>query len=66
MTKYSESNNDVSMLADYTKFIAQDAEPMGKFEEMEGKGLNDAELAYYTEVQLRITQKLSEVSLTAE
>ena len=66
MTKYSESNNDVSMLADYTKFMAQYAETMGKFEEMADEDLNDAELAYYTEVQLRINQKLSEAALATE
>lgn len=66
MTKYSESNNDAGMLADYTKFMAQYTETMGKFEEMADEDLNDAEVAYYTEVQLRISQKLSEVALTAE
>lgn len=64
MEKYANSNGtDISMLADYAKYLAKYSEMMKSFEEWEDGELNDAELNYYLEVQTRVTQKLLETGV---
>ena len=62
MNKYAENPGDMSILADYTKYIGEYAQMMKDFEDWEDKDMNAAELAYYIEVQGRITKKLLEVA----
>ena len=62
MKKYQANPMDFSILADYAKYMAQYADMMQKFEKWESEDLNDAELAYYLDVQNRITKKLLEVA----
>lgn len=62
MKKYKEDPADLSILADYTKYMGQYADMMQKMEAWENEDLNAAELAYYLEVQNRITQKLLEIA----
>ena len=61
MKKYQKNPTDLSILADYTKYMGQYTDMMQKFEKWENEDLNTAELAYYMDVQARITKKLLEV-----
>lgn len=61
MQQYADNASDVSLLAKYAEFLTKAGEMEEKFEAWEGD-MNDAELKYYTEVQLRISQKLLETS----
>lgn len=61
MTKYSESDDVVSMMADYADYMSKYTDMAKKFDDLENDNLNDAELSYYLEVQTRITQKLANV-----
>lgn len=62
MKKYKESNDASSMLADYTKYMAQYADTMAKLDAIDEKELSTEEAVYYTEVSARITSKLAEVA----
>ena len=62
MKRYSTSGNSLSMLGDYLKFVAQYAEMVDKIDKIGNEEMNDAELIYYTEVMMRVTQKLSEIA----
>ncbi|MGN1403799.1 MAG: DUF6591 domain-containing protein [Ruminococcus sp.] len=53
---------DVAMLTEYAELMSEYATMTENFEALENENLNDAELAYYLEVQNRVTQKLLEVS----
>lgn len=58
MEKYTESGNPVTMLADYMKYLAKYADMMSKMDALDDGGLNEKEALYYSEVTLRISQKL--------
>ncbi len=58
MNKYSENENDISVALDYANFLAQFSETMQDLEEISEDDLSDEEFLYYTEVMLRINQKL--------
>ena len=62
MKKYKDNPMDLSILADYANYMGQYADMMQKFEKWENEDLNAAELAYYIDVQARITKKLLEVA----
>lgn len=62
MKKYKENPTDISILADYATYMGQYADMMQKFEEWENEDLSDAELAYYIDVQAKITKKLLEIA----
>ncbi len=62
MKKYKNNPSDVSVLADYTKYMGKYTKMMEDFEKWEDEEMNTAEMAYYLEVQGRITKKLLEVS----
>lgn len=62
MKKYQSNPTDFSLLADYAKFMSDYADYMEDFEAWEDEDLNTAELAYYMDVQTRVTQKLLEVA----
>lgn len=62
MKKYQKNPSDLSILADYAKYMGQYADMMQKFERWENEDLNATELAYYIDVQTRITKKLLEVA----
>ena len=62
MKKYSDNPSDVGLLADYTKYMSKYADMVDKFDKWESEDLNDAELAYYIDVQARVSKKLLEVS----
>lgn len=62
MKKYANSDGtDLSMLSDYATFMSKYAEFVEDFEKWEDEEMNDAEMAYYIQVQNRVNQKLLEV-----
>lgn len=50
------------MLADYTSFLTKYTQAMSDLEKMKTDDLSVEEFAYYTEVMLRINQKLLTVA----
>ena len=62
MKKYSENPTDMNLLTDYADYMNKYADMMEKFEQWESNDMNDAEFAYYLEVQTRVSKKLLEVS----
>ena len=62
MKKYEESDDPTSLLTEYSTYMTKYADTMEKIDTIDENELNDAELQYYTEVNLRISQKLLEVS----
>lgn len=58
MQKMSDNPSDLTILAEYTEFMGKYTDTMTKFEAIEDSDMNDAETAYYVEVQTRINQKL--------
>lgn len=62
MKKYKESNNASSMLADYTKYMAQYADMMAKLDAVDENELSSEEALYYAEVSNRISSKLLDVA----
>ena len=54
--------NDLSMVLEYTSFMAQYNETMGKLDDIDESELSPEEDAYYLEVMLRIDQKLITVA----
>lgn len=61
MEQYGDNPSDLSLLKKYTEFMTKAQEVEEKFNAWEGD-MNDAELKYYTEVSMRISQKLLETS----
>lgn len=62
MKKYLENPTDIRLISDYSKFMTEYTEFAEAFEKWESEDLNTAELAYYIEVQTRVTQKLLEIA----
>lgn len=63
MEKYIASDgSDVSLSLDYANYMSKYAEMMADFEAWEDEEMNDAETAYYIQVQTRINEKLLEVA----
>lgn len=62
MKKYSNSDDVTSMLTDYTDYMTRYTETMKKMEAINQNDLSTAEVAYYTEVSARISQKLLEIA----
>lgn len=58
--KYKANPSDVSLLADYADYMTQYADMVEKFDGWESEDLNDAELAYYIDVQARVSKLLLE------
>ena len=61
MKKYNESDNPAAMLGDYASMMTRYAETMEKLDEIDEDGLSTADALYYTEVMVRINQKLMSV-----
>ena len=62
LKKYEKNPTDMSLLADYAVYIKQYAEFVEDFEKWENEEMNAAELAYYLEVQARVSKKLLETT----
>ena len=62
MKKYSANPNDVGLLTDYANYMSKYADMCDKFNKWESENMNDAETAYYIDVQARVSKKLLEVA----
>lgn len=62
MKKYNENPSDLSLLSDYADYMSDYTDFVEDFEKWEDEDLNDAELAYYLDVQTRVTKKLLEIT----
>lgn len=63
MKKYQSSSYSASMLSDYLNFMSDYADWAEKLEALDEDDMNEAELAYYTEVQLRVSKKMMDAAL---
>lgn len=62
MQEYAVSDGtDYTLLMRYAEILGEYTEMVEKVEEWENKDLNEAELAYYLEVQTRVLEKLAEI-----
>lgn len=62
MKKYKKNPNDLGLIMQYATFMGEYSEFVEDFEKWNSEDLNDAELAYYLEVQARVTKKLTEIA----
>ncbi len=62
MKKYKANPTDLTLISDYADYMSDYAKFMEDFEAWENEDLNTAELAYYVEVQGRVSKKLLEVA----
>ncbi len=60
--KYKDNPTDMSILSDYAAYMGQYADMVQKMEKWENEDLNAAEVAYYIDVQARISKKLLEIA----
>ena len=63
MQKYNSNPTDYELLKEYSTYLTKYNDMLDKFEKWEDEDLNDAETAYYIEVQTRVNKKLMEASL---
>lgn len=62
MIKYAESDGtDEGLLADYASYMSKYADVVEDFEAWDDEEMNTAEMAYYLDVQTRISKKMLEV-----
>ncbi len=62
MKKYKDNPTDIGILADYSKYMKDYADMCDDFDKWNDEDLNNEELAYYVDVQARVSKKLLEVS----
>lgn len=62
MKNYTNSENVLSMLNDYTKIMQKYMEFSEKLSALDTHDMNSEEMKYYTEVTMRVSQKLLEAS----
>lgn len=62
MERYANSDNPLNLLADYANYMTKYTETMTALGQINDGSLSTEELAYYVEVQSRITQKLLTVA----
>lgn len=60
--KYKSAEDASSLLADYSEYMSKYADAMAKIDEIDESSLSPADLAYYTEVQTRVAEKLLKVA----
>lgn len=62
MKKYQKNPTDLGLLADYATYMSDYTKFCNDFAKWEDEDLNAAELAYYLDVQTRVSKKLLEVA----
>ena len=62
MKKYQNSNDTASMMKDYADYMAKYADFTQKYNALDQSDFNDAETAYYIDVQARVTKVLAGVA----
>ena len=63
MQKYNSNPTDYELLKEYSTYLTKYNDMLDKFEKWEDEDLNDAETAYYIEVQTRVNKKLAATAL---
>ena len=63
MKAYSESGNSLAMMDDYLSYMQKYVDMTAKLEALGDGSMSDEEMLYYTEVMLRISQKLTDAGL---
>ena len=63
MKKYKENPNDMELLTDYLDWMQKYSDYMEKLDSIDQDSLSDADLAYYIEVNTRISKKLLEANI---
>lgn len=58
MKKYNDASDVSTLMLDYAELMSKYEQYTESFEEWENEELNDTELAYYLQVQTRVTEKL--------
>ncbi len=59
MEKYSSTEDVTSLLTDYLNYLNRYTEMMEKLEQIDENELTDEEVVYYSQVMLRISEKLA-------
>ena len=62
MKKYNANPNDPTLMVDYARYMSKYADACEKFNKWESADMNDAETAYYIDVQARVSKKLLEAA----
>ncbi len=62
MKKYKANPSDISLLSEYSKYVSKYADMCKEFDKWKDKQLNPDEMAYYVDVQARVSKKLLEVA----
>ncbi|MBQ3151620.1 MAG: hypothetical protein IJB86_10300 [Clostridia bacterium] len=62
MKKYNSNPDDLSMLTEYSNYMSKYFQVVEDFEKWDSTNMNDAEFAYYIDVQARVSKKLLELS----
>ena len=62
MKKYKNSTDITSMASDYADYMTKYSDMMQKLNDIKSEDLSTEDLAYYNEVNARITKKLAEVA----
>lgn len=62
MAAYSENPSDLTLLAKYATYLEKYTKLAEDFDKWNSEDMNAAEVAYYAEVQARVSKKLLEVS----
>lgn len=62
MNKYKANPDNLSLLADYADYMNKYSDFVKDFEKWEDEDLNNEEMAYYIDVQSRVSKKLLEIS----
>ena len=61
MKKYNKSSDTSSMIKDYADYMEKYSDAVEKFQKIKNDNLNNDELSYYTEIQVRVTKKLADI-----
>lgn len=62
MKKFDNNSSDLSLLAEYADYMSKYSEFVEGFEKWNDEEMNNAETAYYIDVQARVSKKLLELS----
>lgn len=62
MKKYKANPTDADLISDYSDYMSKYVDFVADFEKWEDEDMNEEELAYYIEVQTRVSKKLLEAT----
>ena len=62
MKKYNNSDDVLSMMDDYSDYLAKYTDYMDKLYNVDAENMSEADAYYYVEVSTRILDKLKEIN----